>query len=197
MSRVPAAERRNDFVNAAIHVIAVHGVDGATTRRIADQAEAPLATLHYCFDSKEDLFAAVFEKVAEQYRDVVVENDVHSDVATTACAILRGLTHWYLVESADFASATVELVSWAQRQQGKPAIPVYNEAFNAMRSILKDAASSQDIPSETIDEISYVIAALSDGFAVNWLTYADSSEAARQADIIVDVLDTWLAAKLA
>lgn len=197
MARVPAAERRNDFVNAAIHVIAVHGVDGATTRRIADQAKAPLATLHYCFDSKEDLFAAVFEKVAEQYRDVLVKNDVHSDVATTACAILRGLTHWYLVESGDFASATVELVSWAQRQQGNPAILVYNEALSAMRSILKDAASGQDISSDTIDQISYVIAALSDGFAVNWLTYADSSEAARQANIIVDVLDTWLAAKLA
>ncbi|WP_455359608.1 TetR/AcrR family transcriptional regulator [Streptomyces sp. SYSU K21746] len=197
MARVPAAERRNDLVNAAIQVIASHGVDGATTRRIAEQANAPLATLHYCFQSKEQLFAAVFEKLAERYREVLVANDVHGDVTTTARAILRGLTNWYLDESSDFASATIELISWAQRQKERPAETVYNEAFKVMRSILESASSEQDITPETIDQIGYVVAALSDGFVMNWLTYADRAQAAQQAEIVIDVLDAWLAAKLA
>ncbi|MGW4699158.1 TetR/AcrR family transcriptional regulator [Streptomyces sp. NPDC004285] len=197
MARVPTAERRNDLVNAAIHVIATHGVDGATTRRIAEQAKAPLATLHYCFQTKELLFAAVFERLAERYREVLIESDVHGDVAATARAILRGLTNWYLESSSEFASATVELISWAQRQESHPAVTVYSEAFNVVRSILARAASGQDITPETIDQIGYVIGALSDGFVVNWLTYADRSRAAEQAEIIVDVLDAWLTAKLA
>ncbi|MCZ0982368.1 TetR/AcrR family transcriptional regulator [Streptomyces diastatochromogenes] len=184
-------------MNAAIHVIATHGVDGATTRRIAEQAKAPLATLHYCFQTKELLFAAVFERLAERYREVLIESDVHGDVAATARAILRGLTNWYLESSSEFASATVELISWAQRQESHPAVTVYNEAFNVVRSILARAASGQDITPETIDQIGYVIGALSDGFVVNWLTYADRSRAAEQAEIIVDVLDAWLTAKLA
>lgn len=36
-------------------------LSGATTRLIADQADAPLASLHYCYDSKEALFDVVFE----------------------------------------------------------------------------------------------------------------------------------------
>ncbi|MBW1595587.1 TetR/AcrR family transcriptional regulator [Streptomyces sp. JJ38] len=196
MARVPAAKRRDDLVNAAIQVIATHGVDGATTRRIAEQADAPLATLHYCFQTKELLFAAVFERLAERYREVLTANDVHGDVATTARAILRGLTDWYL-ESSDFASATIELISWAQRTKEHAAESVYNEAFKVMCSILERAASGQDVAPETIDQIGYVVGALSDGFVVNWLTYSDRAQAARQADVVIDVLDAWLAAKLA
>lgn len=196
MARVPAAERRNDLVNAAIQVIARHGVDGATTRRIAEQANAPLATLHYCFQSKELLFAAVFERLAERYREVLVANDVHGDVAATARGTLRGLMNWYL-ESPDFASATIELISWAQRTKAHPAEAVYNEAFKVMSSILERAASGQDIAPETIDQIAYVVGALSDGFVMTWLTYADRAQAAQQADVVIDVLDAWLATKLA
>ncbi|NBE50195.1 TetR/AcrR family transcriptional regulator [Streptomyces boluensis] len=197
MARVPAAERRNDLVNAAIHVIASHGVEGATTRRIAEEANAPLATLHYCFHTKELLFEAVIERLTEQYREVLIENDVHGDVAATARGVLRGLLNWYLEGDPDLASATIELVSWAQRQKDHPAVSVYSEAFNVMRSILARAASGQEVAPETIDQIGYVVGALSDGFAVNWLTYADRSQAAEQAETIVGVLDAWLAANLA
>ncbi|MER7516494.1 TetR/AcrR family transcriptional regulator [Streptomyces sp. NPDC126499] len=196
MARVPAAERRNDLVNAAIQVIARHGVDGATTRRIAEQANAPLATLHYCFQSKELLFAAVFERLAERYREVLIANDVHGDVAATARAILRGLMDWYM-ESSDFASATVELISWAQRTKEHPAEAVYSEAYKVMSSILGTAASGQDVAPETIDQIGYVVGALSDGFVMNWLTHADRAQAALQAEVVIDVLDAWLATKLA
>ncbi|WP_406864230.1 TetR/AcrR family transcriptional regulator [Streptomyces sp. HUAS MG47] len=197
MARVPTAERRKDLVNAAIQVIATHGVDGATTRRIAEQANAPLATLHYCFQTKELLFAAVFERLAERYREVLIESDVHGELAATARAVLRGLTNWYLESPSEFASATVELISWAQRQEAHPAVTVYNEAFNVVRSILARAATGQEVPPETIDQIGYVIGTLSDGFVVNWLTYGDRAQAAQQAEVVIDVLDAWLAAKLA
>ncbi|MFX1686795.1 TetR family transcriptional regulator [Paraburkholderia sp. A2RI-6] len=49
MTRVRAALRRQDFVDAAVDVIATHGVAGATTRRIAQAAGCPLASLHYVF----------------------------------------------------------------------------------------------------------------------------------------------------
>ncbi|MCC3316814.1 TetR/AcrR family transcriptional regulator [Nocardia africana] len=195
MARIPAAERRNDLVNAAIQVIATHGVDGATTRRIAEQADAPLATLHYCFASKELLFAAVFERVAAQYQEVIIRSDVHGDVATTARELLRGVMLWYL-ESKAFGAATIELVSWAQRQEGNPAAIVYNQAFAVLRSILGKANGDGALPPETIEEISYIVASLADGFALNWLTFGDRAEAARQVDLSISVLDAWLATKL-
>ena len=152
MARIPAAERRAELVAAAVRVIAADGVDGATTRRIAQEANAPLATLHYCFATKEVLFAAVFEHVAGQYREVLTRNDVHGDVAITARALLRGVMEWYLA-NPDFGAAIVELISWGQRQEGQQAEMVYNEASATMRAILETAATAAGRPvdPDTID----------------------------------------------
>ncbi|MGV7637065.1 TetR/AcrR family transcriptional regulator, partial [Mycobacterium kansasii] len=87
-------------------MIAAHGVDGATTRRIADEANAPLATLHYCFSSKEELFAEVFQYVAGQYREVLARNDCHGDVKETARSLMRGVMEWYVAHE-DFGRAII------------------------------------------------------------------------------------------
>ncbi|WP_366887893.1 TetR family transcriptional regulator, partial [Streptomyces sp. NPDC005476] len=55
MQRVRAEVRRQDLVAATVAVIAEHGVKGATTRRIAEAAGCPLASLHYVFHSKDEL----------------------------------------------------------------------------------------------------------------------------------------------
>ncbi|QSE81385.1 TetR/AcrR family transcriptional regulator [Rhodococcus koreensis] len=196
MARIPAAERRAELVAAAVRVIAAHGVDGATTRRIAEEANAPLATLHYCFSSKEVLFAAVFEYVNAQYREVLTRNDVQGDVATVARALLRGVMEWY-VANPDLGAAIVELISWAQRQEAKLAEMVYNEAFATMRPILDAAATAagQSVDPRTIDELTYIVSVLSDGFALNWLV-TDRTSAEPQIELTLGVLDAWMATNL-
>ncbi|NCL78150.1 TetR family transcriptional regulator [Rhodococcus sp. YH1] len=196
MARIPAAERRAELVTAAVRTIAAHGVDGATTRRIAQEANAPLATLHYCFATKEALFAAVFEHVAGQYREVLTRNDVHGDVATTARALLRGLMEWYLA-NPEFGAAIVELISWAQRQEGMQAEMVYHEAFATMRPILQAASTTagQSIDPNTLDELTYIVSVLSDGFALNWLS-ADRTTAEPHIEVVLGVLDAWMTANL-
>ncbi len=95
MARIPVAQRRRQLVEAAVEVIATHGIDGATTRRIADQAKANVAMVHYCYDSKEDLFADVYEFVGGRFRHVIEESDPHSTVLETAQGILRGVMECY------------------------------------------------------------------------------------------------------
>jgi AcrR family transcriptional regulator len=51
VAHLPADVRREQFIDAAVNVIARVGVDGATTRRIAEEADAPPAALHGCFQS--------------------------------------------------------------------------------------------------------------------------------------------------
>ena len=197
MARIPAAERRAELVAAAVRMIAAHGVDGATTRRIAQDANAPLATLHYCFATKEVLFAAVFEHVTAQYREVLARNDVQGDVETTARALLRGVMEWYLA-NPDFGAAIVELISWAQRQEGKQAEMVYDEAFATMRPILEAAATDagQSVDPKTIAELAYIVSTLSDGFALNWLVFTDRTAAELQIELVLGVLDAWMAANV-
>ncbi|MGV9823504.1 TetR/AcrR family transcriptional regulator [Nocardia xishanensis] len=196
MARIPAAERRAELVAAAVRVIAAHGVDGATTRRIAEEANAPLATLHYCFATKEALFGAVFEHLATQYREVLTRNDVHSDLQTTARTLLRGVMEWYL-ENPDFGATIIELISWGQRE-GKQAEIVYNAAFETMRTILETTTTAAGRPADpdTIDRLIYLVSALSDGFALNWLVFTDTAASASQIELTLGVLDTWMSANL-
>lgn len=195
MTRVSAAERRADFVNAAVHVIATHGIDGATTRRIADAAGAPLATLHYCYDSKEELFADVYEFVGRRFEEVLTSPDPSADLRTTARHLIHGLMECYL-ESTDFAAAALELVSWAARQDEDRGIAVYDKALKAARSSLEQAATELAVAPELIDQISYVAGVLADGVALNWQAYRDQSRPAEQMALAESVLDTWLAAQL-
>jgi AcrR family transcriptional regulator len=193
--RISAAQRRSDFINAAVEVIATYGIEGATTRRIADQAQANLAMLHYCYDSKEDLFADVYDFVAAKFREVIKASDPHSDLMDTSRQLLRGVMEFYL-ESASFTAAALELISWAGRQDGGRGIAVYDQALETVRTVLRGAGSDQPVEAETINQIAYVIATLADGFALNWFTYGDRAAAMEQMDISVSVLDSWLAARL-
>jgi AcrR family transcriptional regulator len=67
MAQVPLAERRRQFVVAAARVIAREGLDAATTRRIAAEAQAPLASLHYCFRGKDELLEEVYYYLSRDY----------------------------------------------------------------------------------------------------------------------------------
>ncbi|WP_223733212.1 TetR/AcrR family transcriptional regulator [Streptomyces purpurogeneiscleroticus] len=193
--RISVAQRRSDFISAAVEVIAVHGIEGATTRRIAEQAQANLAMLHYCYDSKEDLFADVYDFVAGKFREVLKDSDPHANLVDTARQLLRGVMECYL-ESANFAAATLELISWARRQHGDRGIAVYDQALETARTALRGATSDHPVDAETIDQIAYVIAALADGFALHWMTYGDRSAATQQMEIAVSVLENWLAVRL-
>lgn len=195
MPRISAAQRRSDFIQAAVEVIASHGIDGATTRRIAEQAQANVAMLHYCYDSKEALFTDVYEYVAGKYRKVVESSDPHTTVADAAHQILRGVIECY-IDSPSFAAAAVELVNWARRQHEDRGIEVFDQALEAVRGALRAADPDLRVEPATVDEIAYVVATLCDGFAVNWLTYGDEAAARQQVEIAESVLDSWLAVRL-
>ncbi|TYL55678.1 TetR/AcrR family transcriptional regulator [Nocardioides sp. BGMRC 2183] len=195
MARIPVAQRRRDFIDAAVEVIATHGIDGATTRRIAEQAQANVAMLHYCYDSKEDLFADVYEHIAGRFREVIEQSDPHTTVLETAQSILRGVMESYF-ESPAFGATTIELISWARRQHGDRGIAVYDQAMTIGLDVLRRVAAEEGVGTEVVDDIPYVIGALADGFAINYLTYGDRTAARTQMEITSGVLHSWLSERL-
>lgn len=195
MPRIPAAQRRQDFVNAAVEVIATHGIDGATTRRIADQANANLAMVHYCYDSKEDLFGDVFVMVANKFREISLNVDPSATLEEAAHAILHNTMELYL-ESSSFTVTAIELINWARRQHGDRGIAVYTDAINEAVATLRATAEDRAVDEATLEEIAAVIGFLADGFAVSWITYGDRELAARQMPLADSVLASWLAAHI-
>ncbi len=196
MARIPAAERRAELVAAAVRMIAAHGVDGATTRRIAQDANAPLATLHYCFATKEVLFAAVFEHVTAQYREVLACNDVQGDVETTARAVAR--RDGVVPGESGFRRSD------RRADQLGPA-PGGQAGRDGVRRGIRDHAADpraaatdagQSVDPKTIAELAYIVSTLSDGFALNWLVFTDRTAAELQIELVLGVLDAWMAANV-
>lgn len=74
MTAIPAArsprrydpDRKSRIVEAAIEVVAAHGVAGTTMRRIAAAADVPLGSLTYHFEGLDDLLTQAFQRHAER-----------------------------------------------------------------------------------------------------------------------------------
>jgi TetR/AcrR family transcriptional regulator, regulator of biofilm formation and stress response len=67
--RPRGAARREALLEAVLELVAEVGAEAVTHRRVAEQAQLPLASTTYWFDSKEDLLTAALQLAAE--RDVV------------------------------------------------------------------------------------------------------------------------------
>ena len=68
ISRPNSEGRREQIIAAALKVMMAEGVFHATTRKIAEAASVNVATLHYHFESKEEILFCVLESMASSYR---------------------------------------------------------------------------------------------------------------------------------
>lgn len=59
-------DSRQRLIEAALDVFGVYGFEGASTRRLADRANANLSAIPYYFGSKEGLYRAVAEHIAAE-----------------------------------------------------------------------------------------------------------------------------------
>lgn len=62
--------RRDRLIDAALTVIAEHGVAGTTHRQIARVADVPLGSMTYHFESLEEVLAEAFTRHAESVAEV-------------------------------------------------------------------------------------------------------------------------------
>ena len=66
MSRLPAAQRREQLLDTAVTLFAKHGFNGATTAELAKAAGVTEPIIYRHFNSKKDLFIAVLERTSNQ-----------------------------------------------------------------------------------------------------------------------------------
>ena len=65
MAGAASADTKEQLLNVAEQLIAARGYAGTTVRSIANQANANLAAVNYHFGSKEELFRAIFSRIAK------------------------------------------------------------------------------------------------------------------------------------
>jgi TetR/AcrR family transcriptional regulator len=87
---------RSALINAAINEFAAHGFEGASTRRIAEAADAHQSQIKYHFDTKDDLWRRCVEVLIDELDAAILERFDPSSADSRAVfeATIRGLVHF-------------------------------------------------------------------------------------------------------
>lgn len=128
-------DRKDRIVDAAIGVIAEHGVAGTTHRLIAAAADVPLGSLTYHFTSLEDLRVQAFQRHAERMSVVYESHFLHVHTHEALTEAITDLIHGDAgADTADWAIA-YELYLAALRD---PALRTITETWmRTSRTVLE------------------------------------------------------------
>lgn len=163
MAHVPSADRRRQFIEAASLVIEQDGVARATTRRIADEAGANLAALHYCFSTKEELFEAVSATIGRSNLSRAIESvRPGMGIAAAVDVVLHSMAK---AISANLAAelGEIEISVWALRS-GRSEMPRRTyDAWIELAVEALDIARAADEQDQDVKAIARMLTAFLDG----------------------------------
>jgi AcrR family transcriptional regulator len=191
MPRKSAKDRREELIEAAVRVLIRDGVTSATTRAIAAEAGVALATLHYCFDSREELLEEAGRRITA--RAVAAVREAFTDEKNLRDSVAGLLqTFWQGVECAPGKElAGYELRQYALRQEGAHELAVHQVShyLGAHEEFLRMVADSAGIEwAVPVDILARYIHASLDGLSLCWLVDRDSARSQQVLDLMTDYL---------
>lgn len=171
MARIGAEMRRQDFIEATVKVIAEHGVANATTRRIAAEANSPLASLHYVFHTKDELFYAVYESLIDMPRQSLQHVPTGATAAESVGEMLRQLVSWFTAHP-DLATTQFELFVWNLHNNPEMASKIYTVSIEAIKQAIEKVAGP-DLDEARLITFSRLLINLFDGLMLAWSAHGD------------------------
>lgn len=180
MPRIAMEDRRVQLVDATIRVMSEHGVAAATTRRIAAEANTTLATVHYCFESKQTLLREVITTIVGQLAassDMELPTD--RDLPTLIQELLGML--WAVIESEPKRQQlTYELTQFALREPDLADLArwqyelYYAECGRILAGVAEATGWTWKLP---IDVLARMLLTVIDGTVLGWLVDGDGVRA--------------------
>jgi AcrR family transcriptional regulator len=191
MARIPVPQRRAALIGAALRVIARQGVASATTRAIAAEAQMSLASLHYAFESRDDLIAAVIAHVLEQQATAALETlTPGSDLETT---LRNGFRAFVAVIAADpqREQALFELTQYALRTPGLGLMArrQYASYYGTAELLLATAAEATGYEwDRPLAHMARILVTFTDGISIAWLVDRDTDATLHVIDFAASAL---------
>jgi AcrR family transcriptional regulator len=185
-ARMDKQERRKTLVDAAVGVAEREGVPAMSIRRVAEAADVSLGLVHYCFNDRNDLVAAVAQRCVAELGKAGL--DALSAVEDTLVAALRaGVRGMWTALSASRARqlVTYEITTYSLRQHGEHAVAVgqYEVGQQAVEAFLTRAAhNSGNHWTRPVPELAGMTLALIDGVCLRWLVDGDEEGALARLD---------------
>lgn len=166
------------------------GVQSVTIRAIAKEANAPLATAHYCFSNKEELMDAAaeawFKNLSRFSRDVPAHLGLRKAVEQVAEGYWRALEE----EPASILSE-IELILWATRNAAVSplAAKIYPAYEVELGNIFSAAAQSNgDRCLIEFPALVRLFLMIYDGAAIQYMTDPKATDHRAQFFMMIDAL---------
>jgi AcrR family transcriptional regulator len=141
--RVSAKDRKEQLISATVELMRREGVQSVTMRAVAKEANAPLATVHYCFSGKEELMEAAAEAWLKNLSSFSGEVPVHVGLRRAVEQVAEG--YWRALEEEPASLlAEIELILWATRNApvSSLAAKIYPAYEVELGSIFSSAAQN-------------------------------------------------------
>jgi AcrR family transcriptional regulator len=188
--RVSAEERKEQLIAATVELMRREGVQSVTIRAIAKEANAPLATAHYCFSNKEELMDAAaeawFNNLSRFSRDVPAHLGLRKAVEQVAEGYWRALEE----EPASILSE-IELILWATRNAAVSprAAKIYPAYEVELGNIFSAAAQSNgDRCLIEFPALVRLFLMIYDGAAIQYMTDPKATDHRAQFFMMIDAL---------
>ena len=185
-------ERRSLILDAAVEVIAEEGLARATTRRIAEKADAPLGALHYCFRNKDEMMTLVLQQGRTTLEAALEAVDPGAGLERNIRDTVQAYWRW-MRDNLGLNLALMELLMWAVRkgEHGKAFYNRLNDPFGGetMRANFARAAEVDGVePAITPAELTRFIIHRFDGLVFEYGASEDRAACQRQVDLLADAL---------
>jgi AcrR family transcriptional regulator len=177
------AERRAQLLQTALDVATKDGIAAVTVRRVAEDAGVALGVVHYCFADKDELLAAMAQRIVDDLVEAgaagLTEPATAPDLLTALEWALRGL--WSSIESTrDAQLLTYEITTFALRQPSLREVAdrqyaVSQAAAEGLIGLASDLAGA--VWTRPLAEIAAQALAFVDGVTLRWLVDGDGVSA--------------------
>lgn len=124
MKRIAPAVRRELLLDAAFRVISRGGVQAATTRAICAEADMPLASFHYVFESQQELMRQLLHRVIDAAGNMERVPEFTDDLETNVELMLLHSFEWAVANPGEDL-AYYELGNYAMRHEGMEDLARY------------------------------------------------------------------------
>ncbi|MFD4367843.1 TetR/AcrR family transcriptional regulator [Rhodococcus sp. NPDC058521] len=205
LNRLPADERRAQLIESALAIAEQRGVASVTVRAVAEEAGVSLGVVHYCFESKEALLAAMGQALVLQLSESlrVAFGQVRHAPQLVGVTGLRELLHiglsamWpILEETPDRQLLTYEITALSLRHRAggaQHAGEIANEQYRIMddeaAGFFEECARMAKVRwLEPVESVSRFALAVLDGLVLRWLVDRDGEAMIAALDDLVRVV---------
>ena len=189
--RLSHEERREQLVAAALAVALREGVEAVTIRSVAREAGVRPGIIHYVFQDKHEMLAALSRQVAaiaSTYLDDAIA--AGGDISTTMHALADGM--WKGLEARSHHQLlTIEIATLGARDERMRAIVLdqLREQWAASEQYLTAAARLSGVTySMEVPLLARMVSAEIDGIQIAWMVEHDDAAAIASFHAIADAI---------